>query len=266
MPAVNPTRLNFQIADLLQFFDTPEEFHKKLRDLFSLYANRALRYGERKALQPLIPMYRLPDPVMRQLKVELQTIISTNPDASLTLADKLWTDETFEVRQVAIFLLGQAPVSDPEAILSRLNQWLSPSLDPILKEAVLQTGTQAFQSRFSHHWEAWIESLLTEKDPRWNAIGLMGLRSGLQSAPHQKLPAIFRLVSPMIRDPQPRLINELKRLIETLVEKSPTETAYFLRQAHSISNSPGTVHLIRQCLPMFPQSLQTELQAVLKTK
>ena len=265
MPAVNPTRLSFQIADLLKSFDSPQDFHKKIKQLFSLYANRTLRYGDRLEMPPLMPMYHLPDPVMRQVKAELALALSESPEAGLALADTLWGDETYEVCLVAIFILGHATMDSPDPILSRLNQWLAPDLDPKLKEAVLQSGTQDLQSRFPDHWEAWVESLLARKNPQWIALGLIGLRSGLRSSPSQKLPVIYRLISPIIHIPQPAVTNELKRLIEVLAQQSPTETAYFLRQTLSLSDSPGTARLIRQCLPMFPDNLQKELQAALKT-
>ena len=266
MPAVNPTRLSFQIADLIKSFHTPHDFHKKIKDLFSLYANRTLRYGDRLALPPLMPTYHLPDPVMRQLKTELVPILSEKPKAGLALADTLWEDDAYEVRLVAIFILGHAAVDSPDPILSRLNQWLSPDLDPNLKEAILHSGTQGLQSRFPDRWEAWIGPLMAHKNPQFIALGLIGLRSGLQSSPYQKLPVIYRLISPIVRNPQPAVTNQLKRLIEVLAQQSPTETAYFLRQALSLSDTHKTGRLIRQCLPMFPDDLQKELQEVLKTQ
>lgn len=266
MPAVNPTRLNFQIADLLQeSFHSPEAFKRKINDLFSLYANRTLRYGEGTGIMPLMPMYHLPDPVMRQLQSELKPAISEAPEAALSLADILWGDKMFETRQVGIFILGHAAVEAPDPILSRLNTWLSPDLEPVLKEALLRNGTDYLQSKFAKAWESWVESLLSQKEPGWISIGLIALRAGLRSSPSQNLPAIYRLVSPFIRDPQPGTMNELNRLVKVLAEKSPTETAYFLRQSLSLSDSSGTSRLIRACLSSFPDEIQKELQTALNT-
>lgn len=264
MPAVNPTRLSFQIAALLPSFESPEEFHKKLKGLFSLYANRALRRREQPGIPLLIPAYHLPNPVMRQLKTELTPVVAGNPQAALALADVLWRDETFEVRQAAIFILGQTPVAEPDPIFSRLNQWLTPDLEPSLKEELLESGTQSLQSKFSKRWEAWIKSLLTHKNPQWITIGLIGLRKGLKLSPGNKIPTILRLVSPFIRDPQPEIMNELKRMLEALSQHAPTETGYFLKQALSLSNSARTARLVRGCLPAFPDEIQKELQQALK--
>ncbi len=266
MPAVNPTRLSFQVADLMESFHSPEEFHKKIRDLFSRYANRTLRHGELSKMASLMPMYHLPDPVMRQLRSELNPIISREPGAALNLADSLWQDEVFEVRQVAVHILGHAGVTEPDPLISRLEKWLSPDLEPALKEAVLFSGTQRLQSKFPQHWETWIESLLARANPAWIGMGLMGLRAGLGTSTSQKLPIVFRIISPFIRDPKPGMLHEINRVIKALAEQSPTETAYFLKQTISLSDSPKTIHLVRQCLPFFSEEIRKELKEALKTE
>lgn len=266
MTAVNPTRLSMQIADLIESFDSPETFHKHIRDLFSRYANRTLRYGEKTNRATLMPTYHLPDPVMRQLRVELKPFLSQQPEVSLNLADVLWTDEAFEIRQVAVYILGHTGTPEPEPIISRLENWLSPDLEPALKEAVLFSATEHLQSRFPQRWEVWVSSLLARDDPAWIAMGLLALRSGVKSSPAQKLPVIFRVLSPFIRDPRPGIMNEMMRLIKDLAEQSPTETAYYLRQTLSLSADPATSQLIRQCLPAFPEELRKEIQAAIKAK
>jgi hypothetical protein len=82
MTAVNPTRLRHQIQELIAFFDAPLEFHQALRTLFSLYANYSLRFGESASIRPLILMYHLPHPVMRQLNFDLQPRIDSRPGCS----------------------------------------------------------------------------------------------------------------------------------------------------------------------------------------
>ena len=264
MPAVDPSRLNFQIADLMSSFHAPEEFHQKIRDLFSLYANRTLRQGAMTDSTPLMPAFHLPEPVFRQLRSELAPATSAEPNSALKLADTLWQDEHFEVRQIAVLLLGHVGPSNPEPILSRLNNWLSPDLDPVLKEFILQSGTQHLQSSFPAQWEAWIGSLLSQKEPAWIALGLAGLRASLGASTPQNLPAVFRMVSPFIRDPQPDLMNALRRLVKALATQSPTETAYFLKQTLSLSSSSGTERLVRQSLPLFSDDIQIDLNAALK--
>lgn len=261
MTAVNPSRLRHQIQDLLAFFDAPIEFHHALRGLFSLYANYSLRFGDTAPIRPLIPMYHLPHPVIRQLNFDLQSRLTADPTSALALADELWKDTYYEVKQTAIFIIGAYPLEDPQAILDRLKQWLSPDLDQVLKADLLSIGTQSLQETFPQAWEALVLSLLSQKDPALNALGIQALVAGVKRPNFYNLPAVFRLASPFIRDPHNAYIRDLEDLIETLAGISPQETGFFLRQTLSVSPSPETPRLIKNCLSSFPEEIQADLKS-----
>ena len=264
MPAVDPTRLRFQIDALINVFDSPEIFHRRLSDLFSMYANRTLRFGDTAAAQPLIPIYHLPHPVFRQLKLDLLPIIRQQPDAALEMADELWNDPYFEVKQTAIFILGSVPVDQPDPILERLQSWLSPGLERRLAADLFSTGTAALQESFPQSWERFINHTLDQQDPKWVAKGILGLTEGLKNTEFKNLPAIFRLVSRFIRDPQEAVMRDLENLVTTLAKRSPTETAFYLKQNYSVSDSPLTGKLIKQCLPAFPEKIQQDLKTTIR--
>ena len=266
MPAVNPTRLRFQIEALMAFFHSPSVFHQHLRGLFSLYANGAFRYGDSTTLKPLIPMYHLPAPVMRQLHLDLKPNIDKDPQAALALADELWNDTFLEVQQTALFILSVLPVDEPEPILTRLEKWLTPGLDPMLTAHLFSTGTLRLQTDFPDAWEAFIGSYLNQDDPKRIALGIQGLTYGLQNPHFKNLPAIYRLISPFIRRLDRKLTRYLVQLIEVLARRSPTETAYFLRQVLSVSETAETKRLIRQCLPFFSESIRQDLKSMVRKK
>jgi hypothetical protein len=262
MPAVNPARLRFQIEGLMAFFQSPPEFHRRLGDLFSLYANRALRFGESMGGKPLIPMYHLPHPIFRQLELDLQPYVNENPQAALVLADELWQDTFFEVKQTAIFILGIVPIKSPDPVIQRLERWLSPELDTNLTVGLFSAGTLKLQNSYPDVWEKFIESFLREDDPERLALGIQGLTEGIKNPTFKNLPAIFRLISPIIRNPDRSIHHNLVHLIESLVQISPTETGFFLKQTLSLSNSSEAERLVKQCLPLFPENIQADLKSI----
>jgi len=259
MPAVNPARLQTQIDHLITFFDTPHAFHRQLQNIFDLYANHTLRIGEYISSQPLIPMYHLPDLVTRQVELDLKPHIRENPETAIVIADELWTDKYFETRHLAGFILGMITMDDPQPIRTRLEKWLTPDLDKTLTADLLMCGTRSIQYGFPIVWERFIESYLTDKDPKMVALGLQGLRASLQVNSDKLLPSIFRLISPLIRDVEHDIMKELEHLIKALVSVSPTETTFYLKQAVSVSESKGTARLVKQCLPFFDDELKQEL-------
>lgn len=264
MPAINPSRLRFQMEVLLSAFGSPSEFHRQLQKLFSLYANRALRFGESVPIKPLLPMYNLPQPVIRQLQLGLIPNIGAHPSDALDLADELWPDEYYEIKQTAIFILGAISSNNPEPILDRVEEWLSPDLDMTLKVELLSKGLVGVQSAFPEVWESFIESLLSQDEPKMIALGVLGLTEGIKNPTYTNLPAIFRLISPMVQEPQYTMMRALTSLVKALAHRSPVETAFFLQQALSLSKSEETVRLVKGSLESFPENLRPGLKESLK--
>lgn len=264
MPAVDPARLRFQITSLIESFESPPAFHRKLSDLFSFYANRTLRFGDSAQPEPNIPAYNLPHPVIRQLELELKPLINSAPQAALSLSDELWNDPYFEVKQIAVYILGTVPVETPEPIRQRIDEWLTPKLDRALASYLLSTGTRHFQKSFPAAWETFVQSLLNQGSPKMIALGLKALTEGVKNPSFRNMPAIFRLVSPFIREPQPEFMKDLARLVETLINNSPMETAYFLKQTLSVSDSTLTKRLVKQNLSLLPENIQQELRSSLR--
>lgn len=264
MPAVDPAHLRPQITNLIKTFESPPAFHRQLNDLFSFYANRTLRFGDSTQSGPNIPVYNLPHPVIRQLELDLKPLINTAPQAALNLADELWTDPFFEVKQVAVYILGTVPVETPEPVSQRIDEWLSPQLDRALSSYLLSTGTHHLQESFPEAWETFVQSLLNQESPKTIALGLKALAEGVNNPSFSNMPAIFRLVSPFIREPQPEFMKELARLVESLIKNSPMETAYFLKQTLSVSDSSLTKRLVKQNLSLLPENIQQELRTSLR--
>lgn len=266
MPAINPTRLRFQIDELMNSFASPPEFHRGLRDLFSLYANRSLRFGDSTKVKPLIPMYNLPAPVIRQLQTDLSLRIAEEIQAAFLLADELWEDPFYEIKQTALFILGVAPIDAPDPILSRLKTWLSPDLDALLVSDLFSLGTRKLQARYPETWESLIKSFLDKDSPADLSIGLKGLVESLKNEDFSNLPAVFRMVSPIIHSPDRKNIHDLEDLVEVLAKKSAIETGHFLKQALSLSDSIETRRLVKQCLVFFPDPIAQDLKSSLSNE
>ncbi len=264
MTAVNPTRLRFQIEGVMHFFTSPEEFHQRLRGLFELYANRALKFGDSAGFRPLIPMYHLPKPLTRQLDIDLDRKIQDDPESAIRLADELWQDSYYEVKQTAITILGLTPIETPGPVIDRLNAWIDDELDASLVKELFSNGTRQLQIHFVDAWEGYLSTHLESTDPEMLSLGIQGLIEGIKNPQFKNLPAIYRLISPFIRNPHPDIIRDLVKLIGVLAELSPTETGFFLRQTLSLYKSAETDRLVKQSLAFFPPEIQTDLKSIIQ--
>lgn len=264
MPAVNPTRLKGQIEELLQFFYTPKVFQRRLQDLYSLYANRSLHRGDTPQPQPVSIMYHLPPPLVRQLQMDLKPHILKDPQAAFELGKELWGNTHFEIKQLALYILGNTPLEEPDLILEQLEICLDPDLDEGLKSTLFSIGTLTLQNKFPVQWENFLQSLLNHSDPKMIGLGIQGLQASLERENFNNFPMAFRLLSPRLQNPNSTNMEELENLIEKLTKQSPTETAFFLKQTLSISRSPETIRLIKRCLPLFTESIRQDLKSSLE--
>lgn len=261
MPAVNPSRLQLQIEEILEYFDNPQAFHRRLSDLFSLYANRTLQLGQSTEPRPMAPLYHLPQPLTRQLHMAIKPYIEKDPQTAIQCADELWEDAYLEVKQFAIYILGNVPVDEPSPIIDRLENWIEPDLDDRLISDLLSTGTYKLQKNFPSTWERLIESLLDQKDPKMVTLGIQGLIEGVKRTNFDNFPMVFRLISPIILNPQTANMEKLEDLIRTLIAQSPTETAFFLKQTLSLSQTTDTKRLIKRSLPLLPEKERQNLRS-----
>jgi hypothetical protein len=252
--------MRFQVEALMAHYADPKAFHLALNNLFDLYANRALRFGDHTGIRPMIPTYHLPAPLLRQLEADLERMVTENPGAALALVDDLWQDDYYEVKLTAIIVLGLIPLDDPQPVLDRLNQWIDKRLDLSLLPKLFSVGTRQLQIKFPQSWENYLKTFLESEDPQKVSVGFLGLAEGLNTRQNQNIPALFRLIGPYVRDPQPQNSKELATLLMALAEASPTETGFFLKQILSVTDSPEIKQLVRASLPGFPAEIQDELR------
>jgi hypothetical protein len=265
MPAFQIARLRAQINDLARMFTRPREFHTMLRDLFEFYGNPAYRAGELIVDTPLVKTYRLPPMVMKQFELELGRLCRENPGAALSLADQLWQDAHIETLTLAAYLLGQAPPSPPEPITERLTGWSVPGTPAVILDILFERGSRRLRRELPLKWLETIETLLKSEEQPRTILGLRALLSVAADPDFENLPPVFRMLGPYVQEPTEATVPNLLKVLEALAERSPMETAYFLRRQVLAVSEPkqASLRLVRQCLPLLPSEAQDGLRSAL---
>lgn len=261
MPAIQPARLKHQAAELALTFDQPATFVRGLEDLCEFYANRAYRPGVSGESRPsLLQAYNVPAPVLRQVQLEVLPLASNSPEAGLTLCQALWAKPILEHRLLAAGILGGLPVTPPAPILACLRSWIESAPEEQMLNALLQHGAAQLRQ---HRPEALLElaeSWLNRSQVLNLQAGLRLLQSLADDPAFENLPAIFTRIAPLSRVQPSAVRPDMVKLIRTLLRRSPSETAYFLRDNLQAANNPDTPWLIRQVVDDFPPNLQTSLR------
>jgi hypothetical protein len=265
MPAIHPARLKIQVAQLAAQAHEPTTFIRALHNLLDIYADRTYRPGQAAEPPPLLDTYKTPAPVFRQIIQVLNSIAIMTPPSALALCDALWAEPYLEFRLLAVSMLGQIPPVSPESILGRLQTWIESRPEDRLMEALLTWGFSSLRKQVPDVLLELIESWLLAADISTRQVGLKAMLSLLSDPSFDNLPALFRLLGPLLRVVPSPLRLDLLDVLRSMAHRSPQEMAYVLRQNLTATDSSDTPWLLRQVLPEFPPDVQDNLRDWVKT-
>jgi hypothetical protein len=265
MPAVQLTNLNQQISTLAQHFLEPDDFQKGLEALLVRYADLTYKPGQmvRQTGQPY-SSYRTAPIVMRALEDRMAFLAPRYPEAAKAAAERLWKTEKTESRRLAAVLLGNLPADEVDAVLRYLKNWSMPGVEFAHLETLFALGSARLRQEDTTKWLDLIRLWLSSADPAMVRLGVLAVTALAADRNFENLPAVFNTVSPLLTLSPGELQNELRNLLVQLARRSPTETAYFLRQVIGINPPPMLLRIVRRCLPEFPVETQTRLRSVLQ--
>jgi hypothetical protein len=264
MPAIDLARLRKQTAKLADLFDQPAEFLREHREILDHYVNRTLR-SLGVAPSSVLPTYRTPSVVLRQIENEVGPVAERRPILALELADALWDEGWLETRLLAAYLLGRIPPQE-ERLLARLTAWTQAVRDPSVRAALLTTSLTRLRKETPDLFLVLVKEWLHPARQRMWSNGIQALVPLISSAEFDNLPPIFEIIEPILKAAPAGLQFDLQELITTLYEASPDETAYFLQQILKGTKSPLPAVSLRRMLPELPQELQVSLREMLREK
>lgn len=265
MPAIDIARLKIQSAVLVEKFDQPVVFLKELHQILDVYADRSMRHGVVAAPVSVMPSYRAPQAVLRQIEMELSPLATTFPEQAMTLTDVLWKDGYLESSLLAAALLGRI---HPETalLLERVTAWVSSTRDNQLRLALLRTSLVRIRkespSKFLQMMGGWLDPAV----PKMWANAIHAIIPLLEDPSYQNLPPVYNLLIPVIKSMPSIMQNDLADLINALYTASPVETTYFLRQVITGASSPQMAVTIRRILPQLPANLRPAILDIVRQK
>ena len=264
MPAVQLARLRIQTTQLSESFDNPAEFTRGLDSLLELYGNRAFRPGHNVSHRSRLPAYNVPPLVMQQLELQLGMVGGADPIHCLQNIDTLWEANNLEMREVAVFLLGQIPPDFLGEVRDRLKRWCDPTLDQVLLSGLFSTGGAAIRLAEPDTWLAFTAEFLISPDPLQVNLGLQALEPFLLEKGLDYLPRVFNMLEPLVKDPPAAVMSELQKVLFQINGISPVETRSYLRKFLESDPSPAFLRFIRRLLPDLPVETQAALRPLLR--
>ncbi len=266
MPAIQPARLKIQVANMVDKYTAPKDFLKELVAIYEFYADRTKRPGKGRPGFSLLQAYYIPRQVTRQIEALLKPVVQADPEAGFNLADAIWEHEWLECQVLALDIVGWLPPDPIEEVTLRIKNW-GPSCgeDRHLAAALTRSCSRIRLEQPPIFFQI-LENWLTSANTAARRIGLRLIPSLVADPEFSNLPAIFNLISRVFQGEARSSNEDLLVAIEALIQKSPQETAYFLRQAVTRFNQPEIETLIRNSLPAFPTHIRDNLRRFLRDR
>ncbi|NWG05446.1 MAG: DNA alkylation repair protein [Chloroflexi bacterium] len=264
MPAIDLARLKKQTARLADLFDQPSAFLRELREVLDHYINRTLR-SQGVAPSSVLPTYRTPAVVLRQIEIELGPVAEKQPIQALELADALWDEGWLETRLLAAFLLGRIPPQE-ERLLARLTAWTQAVRDPNVRAALLTTSLTRLRKETPDLFLVLVKEWLHPARQRMWSNGIQALVPLISSPDFDNLPPIFEIVEPILKASPAALQSDIKELFVTLYQASPDETVFFIQQILKDTKNPLPAVTLRRMSPDLPQDFQASVRELLRKK
>jgi hypothetical protein len=266
MPAINPVRLKIQVTELVELSADPEQFLGALHSLLDFYADRSRRPGKSGRKASILRAYHAPRQVLKQIEKELVSIAASDFEIILTLIDVLWQEPWLECRLIAISLLECIPPKPPAPGFARLREWGKDCREEQLRTALLEVGVSRLRVETPDQFLNLVETWLTSADFASRKLGLRAIALLPQEQDFENLPLLYRLIAPLVREPDSRLEQDLLDVVSALARRSPNETLYFIRQNLSASRHPGLAWLARNTIKSFPVEQQSVLRSLLRER
>lgn len=266
MPAIQLAKLKIETVHLAEKFYQPSKFVRDLHALCDHYAERTRRPGRAGEPPPLLSTYKVPAPVMRQVVKELSPCVEVDDTAAIVLADALWEEPYLEFRLLASSILGMVEPLPAERLMGRLNAWVDANTDDRLLTALMEVGLARLREEQTDIYMERIRIWLGSEAIFPQRLGLRALLYLSKSPNFENMPAVMRLIAPLVRSTPARLRPDIVDVIQVLARRSPNEAAYFLRQNLEVkTDNPGTAWVIRRSLNCFPIEIQASLRQAMRT-
>jgi hypothetical protein len=142
--------------------------------------------------------------------------------------------------------------------------WASNNLEIYLIDALFSHGLLRMRKEIPQKVINLSGEWLNSPNNLQKQLGLRVLLPLITDPTYENLPVFFDLIHPLVRQTPGMLRPDVLDVLARLAQRTPQETAYFLRQTLEYPDSQDTPWLIRQSLHKFPSDLQISLRNAAK--
>ena len=227
---MDKSQIQKRTKELLEKAEKPTEFTTRLQELLVSYVDTDATKNYQRIIPDTGKFFGVPLPILRVVAVEIGNFIQKEPTEAKLLLETIWTEGSFEARQIAGKCLEKFGPKNPK-ICSDFVSSVLPDLD---------------------NWS------VCDNLAMFGVVTLRGYRRV------QTTDDVFRTLDLVMEDEEKDIKKAVSWVLREITKKNPNEVAEFLTRWAKTSRGRDARWIIKDGMKKLPKEKQTEILAILR--
>ena len=246
--------------ELLEKAENPKEFTNGLQELLKSYVDRDATKNYQRIIPDTGKFFGVPLPILRVIAAEIEKFIQKGPTEAKLLLETIWTEGSFEARQIAGKCLEKFGPKNPEisldfvaSVLPDLDNWsVCDNLAMFGVEPIVYSNPELVLPLS----ENWIKS-----ENKWiRRFGVVTLRGYKKVKTTNE---VFEILDLVMGDNEKDVKKAVSWVLREITKKNPDKVAEFLTGWAKVSPSKDARWIIKDGMKKLPKGKQTEILAII---
>ena len=257
---MDKSQIQKRTKKLLEKVDKPEEFTKGLQELLKSYVDRDATKNYQRIIPDTGKFFGVPLPILRVIAAEIGKFIQKDPTEAPSLLETIWTEGSFEARQIAGKCLAKFGPKNPKicldfvsSVLPDIDNWsVCDNLAMFGVEPIVYSNPELVLPLS----EIWIKS-----ENKWiRRFGVVTLR-GYKRV--QTTDEVFKILDLVMKDTEKDIKKAVSWVLREITKKNPDEVAEFLTKWAKANPDKNARWIIKDGMKKLPKEKQMEILAIL---
>jgi len=253
---MNRESIRKRMREVLRKVDDPLEFTRGFQGLLKSFVDEEATRNYRRIIPDARKFYGVPMPVLGVMASEVGKFIRNEPTKARGLLNVIWSEGSFEAKQIAGKSLERFGPENPKAcldfvssVLPDLDNWsVCDNLAMFGVEPIVYSKPELVLPLT----EGWIRS-----EDKWvRRFGVVTLRGYKRVKTTDR---VFRILDTVMEDDDKDVKKAVSWVLREITKGNPSEVTEFLYRWAKVNPSRGTKWIIRDGMRKLPGEVQTEI-------
>jgi len=247
---MDKSQIQKRTKELLEKTEKPKEFTEGLQELLKSYVDRDATKNYQRIIPDTGKFFGVPLPILRVIAAEIGKFIQKEPTEALSLLETIWTEGSFEARQIAGKCLEKFGPKNPEicldfvsSVLPDLDNWsVCDNLAMFGVEPIVYSNPELVLPLS----EKWIKS-----ENKWiRRFGVVTLRGYKKVQTTNK---VFEILDLVMEDNEKDIKKTVSWILREITKKNLDEVAEFLARWAKANPGKDTRWIIKDGMKKLPK-------------